>query len=37
VFWMWWLLAFGLVCVIVASCGLLFEYYSGTRHPEAHL
>ncbi|GGN29834.1 cytochrome c biogenesis protein CcdA [Actinoplanes campanulatus] len=37
VFWMWWLLAFGLVCVIFASCGLLFEYYSGTRHPEAHL
>ncbi|MBW6436799.1 cytochrome c oxidase subunit 4 [Actinoplanes hulinensis] len=37
VFWMWWLLAFGLVCVILTSCGLLFEYYSGTRHPEAHL
>jgi hypothetical protein len=37
VFWMWWLLAFGLVAVIFASCGLLFEYYSGTRHPEAHL
>jgi hypothetical protein len=37
VFWMWWLLAFGLIAVIFASCGLLFEYYSGTRHPEAHL
>ena len=37
VFWMWWLVAFGLVAVIFASSGLLFEYYSGTRHPEAHL
>lgn len=37
VFWMWWLVAFGLVAVILTACGLLFEYYSGTRHPEAHL
>ncbi|WP_328466929.1 cytochrome c oxidase subunit 4 [Actinoplanes sp. NBC_00393] len=36
VFWMWWLLAFGLICVIFASCGLLFEYYSGTRHTAEH-
>jgi hypothetical protein len=34
VFWMWWLLALGLIAVIVTSCGLLFEYYSGTRAPE---
>jgi hypothetical protein len=37
VFWMWWLLALGLIAVIFTACGLLFEYYSGTRHPEAHL
>ncbi|GIE76083.1 cytochrome c oxidase polypeptide 4 [Actinoplanes philippinensis] len=37
VFWMWWLLAVGLIAVIFTACGLLFEYYSGTRHPEAHL
>ncbi|MEV6301055.1 cytochrome c oxidase subunit 4 [Actinoplanes sp. NPDC051861] len=34
VFWMWWLVALGMVMVIFASCGLLFEYYSGTRAPE---
>ncbi|WP_433829151.1 cytochrome c oxidase subunit 4 [Actinoplanes sp. CA-015351] len=34
VFWMWWLLAFGLIAVVMTSCGMLFEYYSGTRHPE---
>ncbi|MFC7533407.1 cytochrome c oxidase subunit 4 [Actinoplanes sp. GCM10030250] len=34
VFWMWWLVAFGLILVIVTSCGMLFEYYSGTRAPE---
>ncbi|WP_430779775.1 cytochrome c oxidase subunit 4 [Actinoplanes sp. G11-F43] len=37
VFWMWWLLVFGLICVVFTACGMLFEYYSGTRHPEAHL
>lgn len=36
VFWMWWLIAFGMVMVIVGSCGMLFEYYSGTRHPAEH-
>ncbi|MFI7546157.1 cytochrome c oxidase subunit 4 [Actinoplanes sp. NPDC049599] len=36
VFWQWWLVAFGLVLVIFAACGLLFEYYSGTRHPAEH-
>ncbi len=36
VFWMWWLIAFGLVLVIVASSAMLFEYYSGTRHTAEH-
>ncbi|KUL24985.1 cytochrome c oxidase subunit 4 [Actinoplanes awajinensis] len=34
VFWMWWLIAFGLIAVIFTSCGMLFEYYSGTRQAE---
>ena len=36
VFWMWWLIALGLILVIVTSCGMLFEYYSGTRHTAEH-
>jgi Cytochrome c oxidase subunit IV len=36
VFWMWWLIAFGLVMVVFGACGLLFEYYSGTRHTVEH-
>ena len=36
VFVMWWLVAAGLIMVIIAACGLLFEYYSGTRHPAEH-
>ena len=36
VFWQWWLVAFGLVAVVFAACGLLFEYYSGTRHTAEH-
>jgi hypothetical protein len=36
VFVMWWLLALGLVLVIASACGLLFEYYSGTRHTAEH-
>ena len=36
VFWMWWLIALGLVMVILSACGLLFEYYSGTRHTAEH-
>ncbi|MEV4759176.1 cytochrome c oxidase subunit 4 [Micromonospora sp. NPDC049559] len=36
VFWQWWLLATGLVSVIFAACGLLFEYYSGTRRTAEH-
>jgi hypothetical protein len=36
VFWMWWLLALGLIMIVFAACGLLFEYYSGTRQPAEH-
>lgn len=36
VFAMWWLLAVGLIMVVFAACGLLFEYYSGTRHTAEH-
>ncbi|MFI5933279.1 cytochrome c oxidase subunit 4 [Actinoplanes sp. NPDC051494] len=36
VFWMWWLIALGLLMVVFAACGLLFEYYSGSRHPVEH-
>ena len=36
VYWQWWLIALGLVMVILGACGLLFEYYSGTRHTAEH-
>ena len=36
VFWQWWLVMAGLIAVIFAACGLLFEYYSGSRHPAEH-
>jgi hypothetical protein len=36
VFWQWWVIAAGLIAVIFAACGLLFEYYSGTRHTAEH-
>ncbi|HEY7271702.1 MAG TPA: cytochrome c oxidase subunit 4 [Actinoplanes sp.] len=36
VFVQWWILGAGLVGVVVAACGLLFEYYSGTRHTAEH-
>jgi len=36
VFWMWWLIALGLILVIFSACGMLFEYYSGTRHTAEH-
>ncbi|MDI1465312.1 cytochrome c oxidase subunit 4 [Catellatospora sp. KI3] len=31
VFWMWWLIALGVVATIVTAAALLFEYYTGTR------
>jgi len=36
VFWQVWLVALGLIMVIFGACGLLFEYYSGSRHPAEH-
>ncbi|KKJ98922.1 cytochrome c oxidase subunit 4 [Micromonospora sp. HK10] len=36
VYWQMWLLAAGLVAVVFAACGLLFEYYSGTRRTAEH-
>ncbi|MDG4832262.1 cytochrome c oxidase subunit 4 [Solwaraspora sp. WMMD1047] len=36
VFWQWWLIAAGLIAVILGACGLLFEYYSGTRRTAEH-
>jgi hypothetical protein len=32
----WWLLALGMLGVILSAGGLLFEYYSGTRHTAEH-
>jgi hypothetical protein len=31
VYWMWWLIAIGLIALLVATGGLLFEYYTGSR------
>ncbi|MGC4852373.1 cytochrome c oxidase subunit 4 [Micromonospora sp. DT4] len=36
VFWQFWLIGLGLVAVIFAACGLLFEYYTGTRRTAEH-
>ena len=36
VFWMWWLIAAGMLMVIASACGMLFEYYTGTRHTAEH-
>jgi hypothetical protein len=36
VFVQWWVVGAGMIGVIFAACGLLFEYYSGTRHPAEH-
>lgn len=35
VFWMWWLITAGVVGVVLASAGLLFEYHTGTRRTAA--
>ncbi|GAA2328011.1 cytochrome c oxidase subunit 4 [Dactylosporangium salmoneum] len=32
----WWLVAVGLISVLVATCGLMFEYYTGTRRGAEH-
>ncbi|MGE5827454.1 MAG: cytochrome c oxidase subunit 4 [Micromonosporaceae bacterium] len=34
VFMAWWLIAVGLIAVLIGSAGLLFEYYTGTRRVE---
>lgn len=36
VFWQWWLIAAGVVAVLVTTCGLLFEHYTGTRRTASH-
>lgn len=36
VFWMWWLIAAGMIGVLLGTCGLLFEYYTGTRRTAEH-
>ncbi|MFY1672352.1 cytochrome c oxidase subunit 4 [Plantactinospora sp. WMMB334] len=36
VYWQWWLIAAGLIAVVFAACGLLFEYYTGTRRTAEH-
>jgi hypothetical protein len=35
-FWMWWLIAVGMVAVIFTASAMIFEYYSGTRHTAEH-
>ncbi|GIJ25417.1 cytochrome c oxidase polypeptide 4 [Micromonospora qiuiae] len=35
-YWQLWLFGLGAVAVIMAACGLLFEYYSGTRRTAEH-
>jgi hypothetical protein len=36
VFFWWWLIGIGLIAVIISSCALLFEYYTGTRRMAEH-
>ncbi|GAB3811679.1 cytochrome c oxidase subunit 4 [Micromonospora zhanjiangensis] len=36
VFWQAWLIGVGAIAVIFSACGLLFEYYSGTRRTAEH-
>ncbi|GIL28850.1 cytochrome c oxidase subunit 4 [Actinocatenispora comari] len=36
VFWQVWLLVAGLIAVIAAVCGFVFEYYTGTRKVHGH-
>ncbi|MCX4470915.1 Cytochrome c oxidase polypeptide 4 [Micromonospora sp. MW-13] len=35
-FWQFWLIGLGLLAVVFAACGLLFEYYTGTRRTAEH-
>lgn len=34
-FWQWWLMVAGGLGIIFACCGMLFEYYTGTRRTAA--
>jgi cytochrome c oxidase subunit IV len=36
VFWQVWLIAVGMVAILVATGGLLFEYYTGSRRSAEH-
>jgi hypothetical protein len=36
VFWQAWLIGVGAIAIIFGACGLLFEYYSGTRRTAEH-
>jgi uncharacterized membrane protein YjjP (DUF1212 family) len=36
VFVQWWIVAAGLIAVVLGAAGMLFEYYSGTRHSAEH-
>ena len=36
VFWMWWLVLVGMILVVLSSSSMIFEYYTGTRHPAEH-
>ena len=32
----WWLVAVGILAVLFGTCGLMFEYYTGTRRGAEH-
>ncbi len=34
--WQWWLIIAGMIALLFATCGLLFEYYTGTRRTAEH-
>ncbi|SCL17974.1 Cytochrome c oxidase subunit IV [Micromonospora pallida] len=36
VIWQFWLIGLGMVAVVLAASGLLFEYYTGTRRTAEH-
>ncbi|NUT35878.1 MAG: cytochrome c oxidase subunit 4 [Hamadaea sp.] len=36
VFMMWWLVAVGLIGVMIAASAMIFEYYTGTRRTAEH-
>lgn len=36
VFWLPWLIGIGMIAVLFAAAGLLFEYYTGTRRSVEH-